>query len=208
MSELSKILKEAREKNKISLEEFSRLNRISLQYLKYLEIGSFEKLPAPVYVNGILKIYAQTFSLDENVLYDFFLKEIQTKTDNSMINNNSSFNSNFNFSTHWAKSLVIIFLMALVFGYLFYQFSSLNSPPKIFIEPSSDFITSAESLIFTGRVIPSNSKLVINNQSILLSESGEFRKEFFLKSGSNIFIAVVTNKYGKRTEVLRKVLRE
>ncbi len=208
MSELSKILKEAREKNKISLEEFSRLNRISLQYLKYLEIGSFEKLPAPVCINGILKIYAQTFSLDENVLYDFFLKEIQTKTDNSMVNNNSSFSSNFNFSTHWAKSLAIILLMALVFGYLFYQFFSLNSSPKIFMEPSSDFITSAESLVFTGRVIPGNSKLVINNQPILLSESGEFRKEFFLKSGFNIFIVVVTNKYGKRTEVLRKVLRE
>lgn len=206
MSVLAKKLKEAREQNKVKLDDLAITTKISSRILLNLESGNLKKMPAPVYLRGILKIYAENFNLDESELMANYLEDIK-ETDQEITEINYK-NRKMNFSP---KSLNYIFLslfFLFVAGYLFYQFNGLNSMPKIFVEPGSDFITAADTLVFKGKIKPSDAKFTINNQQIIVSESGEFNQEFFLRQGSNIFVLAAINKYGKKTEIVRKVLRE
>lgn len=206
MSVLAKKLKEAREQNKIKLDDLAVVTKISSRILLNLESGNFSKLPAPVYIRGILKVYAENFNLDESELMIAYFEETKgVEQETTEINYKDR---KMNFSPKYLNYIFLSLFLLFIAGYLFYQFNSLNSAPKIFVEPGSDFITAADTLIFKGKIRPSDAKFTINNQQIIISEAGEFKQEFFLRHGSNIFVLAAINKYGKKTEVVRKVLRE
>lgn len=206
MSVLAKKLKESREKSKFKLDDFAAATKISSRILLNLENGNFSKLPAPVYLRGILKVYAENFNLDESELMTAYFEEInESKREITEIDYK---NKKINFSSKSLNYILLSLFFLFIAGYLFYQLSGLNSAPKIFVEPGSDFITAADTLVFKGKIKPSDVKFTINNQQIIVSEGGEFNQEFFLRQGSNVFVLVAVNKYGKKTEVVRKVLRE
>ena len=64
--EIGRILKEAREKAKMSLEDAESSLRIKREYLIALENGNFDLLPGITYVSGFLKSYSQYLGLNIN----------------------------------------------------------------------------------------------------------------------------------------------
>jgi transcriptional regulator with XRE-family HTH domain len=65
MGTLGRYLREAREARGIDLRDAAQQTRISLQYLKALEMEDFTKLPGAVFVRGFLKNYCKFLRLDE-----------------------------------------------------------------------------------------------------------------------------------------------
>jgi len=64
MKKLGEFLRAEREARGISLEQISADTRISLKMLQAIEEGNVKHLPAPVFVKGFLKSYAQRIGLD------------------------------------------------------------------------------------------------------------------------------------------------
>lgn len=62
--ELGKELTEARAARGLTLHDVERDTRISSKYIKALEAGELELLPAPVYARAFLRTYAQYLGLD------------------------------------------------------------------------------------------------------------------------------------------------
>jgi cytoskeletal protein RodZ len=60
------LLKSAREKKKISLEDVANKTKININILKALESDDISSLPNKTYVKGFVKNYAKTISLDSN----------------------------------------------------------------------------------------------------------------------------------------------
>ena len=54
---IGKQLQEARKERALRLADVARELRISADYLKLLESGDFDQLPAPTYVSGFLRSY-------------------------------------------------------------------------------------------------------------------------------------------------------
>lgn len=65
MGTLGRYLQEAREALGIDLREAAQQTRISIQYLKALEVEDFARLPGEVFVRGFLKNYGKFLRLDE-----------------------------------------------------------------------------------------------------------------------------------------------
>lgn len=66
-------LRQARQKQGISLEEAAAATKIKVEYLRALEAEEYAALPSPAYARGFLKIYAHLLGLDYeslNQLYD------------------------------------------------------------------------------------------------------------------------------------------
>lgn len=63
-------LNEAREARGISLEQAANDTRISLRFLEALESEEFDELPAPVYVRGFLRSYANYLGVDPQPLIE------------------------------------------------------------------------------------------------------------------------------------------
>lgn len=63
-------LRAAREAKGLSLEDIAAQTRIPRRHLESLEIGDWERLPAPTYTTGFAKSYASAVGLDRTEIYE------------------------------------------------------------------------------------------------------------------------------------------
>jgi cytoskeleton protein RodZ len=68
--EIGNSLREARYRQQLELNEVEQATKIRARYLRALEEESFEVLPAPTYVKGFLRTYADYLGLDGQLYVD------------------------------------------------------------------------------------------------------------------------------------------
>jgi cytoskeletal protein RodZ len=64
------LLRRARERRGLSLQDIAQQTRIADRWIAALEEARLETLPAPVFVSGYVRSYARTVGLDERDLVD------------------------------------------------------------------------------------------------------------------------------------------
>jgi cytoskeletal protein RodZ len=74
MESIGEILREARHHKRASLEDASRATRIKMEILEQLEADEFDRLAAPAYTKGFLKLYAEYLGLDSQAMVDAYLR--------------------------------------------------------------------------------------------------------------------------------------
>ncbi len=75
MSELGRLLREAREAKKLSLADVESVTRIRQKYLEALEDSEYASLPSSAVARGLLRIYAAYLGLDSAAALDLYKKE-------------------------------------------------------------------------------------------------------------------------------------
>ena len=72
MKSLGEYLRAERQARGISLEQIFADTRISMEMLRAIENGNVEQLPAPIFIKGFLKAYAEKIGLDpEEVIVEY-----------------------------------------------------------------------------------------------------------------------------------------
>ena len=72
MKTVGDIIKEARVKNKLSIEYIASRTKIRVEYLEAIEANAFEKLPSAIHAKGFITNYAKYIGLNTaNVLAVF-----------------------------------------------------------------------------------------------------------------------------------------
>jgi cytoskeletal protein RodZ len=74
MESIGENLREARHNKKVSLEDASRATRIKIDILEQLESDEFDRLAAPTYTKGFLRLYAEYLGLDSQSIVDAYLR--------------------------------------------------------------------------------------------------------------------------------------
>lgn len=74
MESIGDTLREARRSKRASLEDASRSTKIKLDILEKLEADEFDRLAAPMYTKGFLKLYADYLGLDSQQIVDAYLE--------------------------------------------------------------------------------------------------------------------------------------
>jgi cytoskeletal protein RodZ len=74
MESIGENLREARHNKKVSLEDASRATRIKIDILEQLESDEFDRLAAPAYTKGFLKLYAEYLGLDGQSIVEAYLR--------------------------------------------------------------------------------------------------------------------------------------
>jgi cytoskeletal protein RodZ len=74
MESIGEILREARHRKRASLEDAARATKIKLEILEQLEADEFDRLAAPAYTKGFLKLYADYLGLDSQQIVDSYLQ--------------------------------------------------------------------------------------------------------------------------------------
>ena len=75
------ILKEEREKRKLSIANVAFTTRINKKYIQALEDGNYLIIPSPVFAKGFLKAYAEFLDLDPRPMMDELLKYYKSVDD-------------------------------------------------------------------------------------------------------------------------------
>lgn len=120
MGELGQILRQTREDKGLSLAQAEEATKIRSTYLQALEEGDFERLPAPVYVRGFLKNYANFLGLNaEEVLALYEGPHVQSGTSlPSMLDEPLE---PLSWRRWWPIGLVLLVIAAAVIGLWGYQ---------------------------------------------------------------------------------------
>ena len=69
MTELGRILKEAREAKGLSLDDLQQITKIQKRYLIGIEEGNYDMMPGKFYVRAFIKQYAEAVGLDAEQLF-------------------------------------------------------------------------------------------------------------------------------------------
>ncbi len=200
---LGEKLKNARGSMKMALWQASRKTKIPVNYLKYLESGKYNELPADVYITAYLKKYAEVLKLDINQVLEQF------EADKGITESKKPF--------HFLKrpllvtpkrlSLVVaILVIGLIFGYFWHQINYLINPPSVKItQPIPDFATQDKSVEISGQT-ESDVYLTVNGKEIYVDSRGNFSSILSLESGLNILRIEARDRFGKTTTVIRRIM--
>lgn len=204
--DFSEFLRELRQNKNFSLEKLSELTKIQLYHLEALETGQFEKLPPSIYREGILKRLSKFLDADEGEIMEAYRNKFRAPA--SIMSAAPAYpNSSFFILT---RSKLAIFagalFIALLSGYLWYQFNFLVGPPNLVIKPSEDATTKDESILINGKT-DNGIDLTINGENTYVDSNGSFEKNVKLAAGLNIIEIRAVNNFGKVSKIIRQIFK-
>lgn len=203
-------LKTAREEAGLTKEKVAQLLNLPMKYLERLEAGEMEKMPADVYAKGILRKYAKILEIDEKELVAEYESEsriarhLKTQAHQSLPVLRSRKFIITPKTLGWGLAALVILL---VIGYFFYQLHFLLSPPSLnLFEPvENDYATENSLVLFKGQAEP-GVKLTINGQQSYIDKDGNFEQTIGLYQGLNTIKVEATNRFGKSSAEVRRIM--
>jgi len=205
MLSVGKLLKEAREKKKVSLREVEKQIKVREQFIRALEEDKWYTFTSRIYVTGILKNYARFLGLDERKILAFFRREYERSEE---IKFKEKISTSY-LSSDSKKTLLagFIFICIVLVGYFTYQLFQYLKPPEVHIVSPTNTIFKRE---LTVKVIGKTEKeavITIMGERIYQNEKGIFEYNMLLKKKENPLLIEVIGANGKKT-VLKKIFRK
>jgi len=206
---LMEILKSSRRKKGLTLEEAEAETKVRVKYLEALEEGRFDILPSNVYALGFLAKYAEFLEIDKEPLLDQFKAERgQSEDISKLVPERRIKESFFSITPRLIIVLIIILILAGIIGYIIYSVRSFTSPPNLQISsPSSEQVIKEDKVEIVGKT-DEGATLMINNQTVLIDDRGNFHQQVKLNPGLNTFEVKATNRLKKETVKQVKILAE
>lgn len=199
---LGEKLCKVRTENRISLNEVSRATRIQVKYLEALESGAYGSLPPEVYVRGFLRAYAAFLGIPEDAILKLYERErsIRKNLGDAPVPSRFRPKSPIRFHIPVSTRGIVLSVIALIvvgfFSYLYIQFQTFVSEPRLVIFSPQDGDTVTVATIVRGESDP-RAVVRINGGETTVDERGAFSEELSLTSGLNAIVISSTNRFGK-----------
>lgn len=201
---LGEQLKNIRSTGRITLSEVSRETKIPVKYLEMIEEGKYEKLPPDVYVKGFLKGYAEFLGADPKKMINLYQRERDIKSNLSGDDKKSapvkaSKPARFVVTPRIVIASVVALVVLGGFFYIYRQIGRFAAVPRLVVtEPSDGENIEGNSIEIAG-FTDKDAKLTINEQPIVVNDSGEFKENILLQKGINAITISSTNRFEKST---------
>jgi cytoskeletal protein RodZ len=185
----------------MSIDKAAHAISINSRYLRQLEKGSYDDLPADIYSINILKKYAELLNLNAFTVIERYNKEkdlyFKTKKYPKKKIRESSAIVRFLLNPKLIKYLIIVTILGGVMVYLGFAVNKITSPPFLVIDyPKNNIITELHQITLQGRTQDSVT-LKVNDRPILSDREGVFAVDLNLQNGENKIKITARKKYSK-----------
>ncbi len=154
MPTMGELLREARYRRNLSLEQAAAATNIRKKYLLALEEDDYAELPAPVYARGFLQIYAEFLGLDPRFADKLYQPPSRTVGGESLRPAASGFRDPSPISLRSVlATLLAIGGVAAVF-FLYAQYLAFTSNQDAEVVPRSTFVASPTSVAIAAPPTP------------------------------------------------------
>jgi len=199
---LGEQLKKIRSEGRITLLEISRETKVPVRYLTMIEESDYDSLPPDVYVKGFLRNYAEYLGVDPKKLVDLYQREKDIK--NNITKKGDAGPApkpvrvpRFVVTPKIITAAAITLVVLGGFLFLYKEIGRFAAQPRLAITaPLGDEAIGGNSIDVSG-FTDQDAKLTINDQPVLVNDSGEFRENILLQEGLNAITISATNKFGK-----------
>jgi cytoskeletal protein RodZ len=199
-------LRVRREELGYSLHKVEVATKIRGRYLRAIETSDFTHLPNDVYSRGFVRQYAQYLGLSGDNYARRYQSERGGKPELTQQVRPRALALRLGVSSRLTASLLALGAIALIAGYLIWQFSSLTSAPDLQLtSPVRDEVVTSSSLKVAGTTNP-GVDVLLNDVPLPSDLNGSFSTTLLLQPGVNEVRIVAKNKLGKQTRVTRNIL--
>lgn len=206
MQTLGNILKDSRRKKGYTHEDLEEKTRIKIQFLKALENHHWEILPEYPVVLGFVKNVAGSLDISENLAVALLRRDYPPKK--LSINPKPDVTNKFTWgpTATFFVGLGLVILVVLI--YLTRQYFLFLSPPALeVVSPKEGEVVKQKEVRVVGKTSP-NASVTVNNQPILIEDSGDFVVNLEIFEGTSEITVSATSRSGKETVVHRKIVPE
>ncbi len=202
MLSVGNLLKEARERRKISLHDVEKRIKVREQFIKALEDDNWNFFTSRIYITGILKNYARFLELDDRKIIAFFRREYERKEDLKF----KERVSNSYLSSDTKKFIIIAFslIFILLAGYFSYQLFQYVKPPTISIISPTSFTFKREPTVKIVGKTDKESVITILGERIYQNKEGFFEYVLPLKNNESKLVIEVVGANGKKSTLEKK----
>ncbi|AKM82349.1 TPA: transcriptional regulator [Candidatus Berkelbacteria bacterium] len=209
---LGEILKSARKKKEITLDQAEEETKVRVKYLKALEEGRYEALPGNVYALGFLSKYVDFLELNkEDLMRRFRLERGESQYDDfhSKLMPERRIKEPLLYLTPKVVVVVsVILVLAGLLGYIIYSVRAFTTPPNLLVSsPSSEQVLTRSTVDIIGKT-DEGVTLLINDQTVLLDDRGNFTQQVKLNPGLNTFEVKAISRLKKEKVVQVKILAQ
>ncbi len=106
-----------------------------------------------------------------------------------------------------AGALEVAAAVGIVFYFGYHLFLLYAPPPLVVLNPKHDIMTMDSSIPFSG-ITQKESHVFINEREILVMPDGAFSNTLPLQKGMNIIEITAVNKFGKKTTLIRRIIKQ
>jgi len=202
---LGEKMKRLRKAKRVTLQQVSRHTKIQQRYLEDLEEGTYEDLPADVYVRGFLKSYAEYFGVNDVTLIRLYERE--RGIFNSISDEDADATTQkplkvkrFIVTPRMMVVTVGIILFSVVFMYLYSELRHFVSAPWLVVENPIEGATINERTVAVQGKTDQEARVLINSQGIIVNQDGSFEETISLQNGINTITVKSINSFDKESE--------
>lgn len=208
MRTVGQMLKEEREKKLYTLDDVEKSTKIRKELLIALEADDFSKLPPSTFVQGFIKNYGRFLGLNEDKLLAVFRREFSDQKNPPKVLEswkNPLDNRKFYLTPTKLLSSVIVGVILLFFGYLWFEYRFLVGAPYLEVtQPADKVSVDATEVKVVGKTEP-EAKVSINNQEVGVDFLGNFSEDIKVTESASTITITSISKTGKSTTVERTV---
>jgi len=203
MRSVGEYLKSIRLQKGISRKDLERETKIRMSFIDAIEEGHWETLPDYAVVNGFVKNIASYLGEDSYKVLAMLRRDYPPK--NVPINPKPDVSKSFSWSPKFTFLVGIGIVILVLVSYLTFQYVNFIKAPSLIINtPTENQIINEKIISVSGRTDP-EATIKINNQPVLVSESGDFVTEIEVSKETGEIIVHAKSRAGKETVVTRKI---
>jgi cytoskeletal protein RodZ len=201
MLSVGTLLKNTRERKKISLRDVEKHIKIRERFIIALEEDRWNMFTSKIYIMGILKNYARFLSLDEQKILAFFRREYEKKDDVRFKERISGrYISSDSKKTIFTGFIILGILFIFYFSFQLYQYIK---PPKIEILSPTVSVFKRESTITVVGKTEKEAMVMILGERVYQNKEGIFEYVLPLKQKNTVLSIEVVGANGKKTQLDR-----
>lgn len=206
---LGSILKGARSKLNVTIEQAEKATRIPAKYLMALEQGNYEALPADAYNIGYVRTYAQYLKLCQDKILTAFREERSATRvgpkSNIAISPRRTNNWRFLITPRLIGTMVAVVIFCGIVSYIYIQLQAFAAPPSISLKTPTQFTSDKDTVNLAGST-QAGATVLMNSQQITVGPDGSFAQQVSLSPGINNFVIQAKNQADKQSQVAVQVL--
>ncbi len=204
------LLKKARDRKKLTLDDVTKSIKIHPNYIKALESDTYSIFSGKVHSKGFLKIYAEFLGLNVNEVLALWRREYEREFENKekkqLLPKKFIEPAKIIVTPSFIGSILAFVLVVGFFGYLYFQYRNFAGAPKLNIYyPPDNLVIATDILDITGKT-DLDSEVTVNNSKIVLAPDGSFAESVRLKEGLNTISIKAENKFAKKTEYVKTII--
>lgn len=206
MKTVGQLLRSAREKHGLTLEEVEQHTRIRRRYLEALEHDKYDKLPAATYAKGFIQNYSMFLGLPTKTLLAVFRRDFSEDDRGQIIPRSMTdtpAHTGFVWTPRITMATTIGFVIALFFGFLIYQYMNLLRPKLQVYTPQDGEIVLGPVVTVSGVTDPS-AVLTINERLVAVNSDGGYEALVNLPDGPATITIIAVNNRNNSTSIERQ----